>query len=848
MKSILLFLILFSVCLTSYSQLEKNYKYGLSFKSHSENLDARTSLNLTPYRPIRNLDEGFTISFEMKLRKESQTFGYVFRMIVDEKSSFDFVSNLTEDELSFLINDANNQEVKSTRLVDPKLVSANYWIPTVVSFYHDRTEILVNNKKVFLRKGFKHFRNIEFLFGANNSKYFHTTEVPPITLRNIRIRNNGYLTKHWVLGKHNNGQVYDEVNNALATVKSPVWEINKHSEWEKNAILNFKTQPQIAFDKKGGRVFMVSDKSILVYKFATNKVDTIQVMSGNSYKGVSRQIVYNPKKDELLSYTIQNPRVYSFSFKTKSWSGAPDTYIDSRQHHNVYLDTNQNSLTMMFGYGYHKYSNELNTLQLDANDDNWKSINLNPALSPRYLSAMGCLDKDNVLLLGGFGSKSGRQEEFPKHKYDLNKINLKTGKTEQLWELKLDSPYLVFSNSMFIDTAKNKAFALGYSNFTYKSSISLYSFDIKTQKPELKKLSPALPFNFLDIESYCDLFYDAKKERLFALASSKLSNNTYEVKLYSVAYPVFEANEIYQGKPNYSLNYVVGGAILLVLGLMFSLFKKKKVKVKQQVVKEEMLVSALGGTEDKEVLKNILTINLLGDFQFKSKDGVDRTGEFTPILKQIFLFLLLHSLEKEKVGLSSHLLDQTFWQGMSQDKAVNNRSVNIRKLRILLSSFADIEIVNKNTYWFLKFNEEFVCDYQLVNLLLTQMSEEDTQLTAKVNNLIKLCKGKLLPSIEQEWVDDFKSKFGSVLNKALLEALKYSTLKGNHFLRLQITDIVLLYDSFDDNAITYKINLLYKSGQKGQSKLIFEKYTQEYAQTFQSPSSLNYKEIILLDI
>lgn len=36
----------------------------------------------------------------------------------------------------------------------------------------------------------------------------------------------------------------------------------------------------------------------------------------------------------------------------------------------------------------------------------------------RYLSAMGIEDKDHILIMGGYGSRSGKQEESPQNYYD----------------------------------------------------------------------------------------------------------------------------------------------------------------------------------------------------------------------------------------------------------------------------------------------------------------------------------------------------------------------------------------------------------------------------------------------
>lgn len=69
-----------------------NYSYGLTFKAHTVNQDQRTSLDLTPDRSL-HLGNKFSLSFDIKLREELHTYGYVFRIISDDTSScLDFIS------------------------------------------------------------------------------------------------------------------------------------------------------------------------------------------------------------------------------------------------------------------------------------------------------------------------------------------------------------------------------------------------------------------------------------------------------------------------------------------------------------------------------------------------------------------------------------------------------------------------------------------------------------------------------------------------------------------------------------------------------------------------------------
>lgn len=837
--------------LFAFSQKTANYRYGLSFNSHITNLDARTSLNLNPERPFTTLNAGFSLSFELKLRKEVQTFGYIFRMVIDEKSSFDFLSNLVENEFNFVINDRLGQLVVSKSYKDKTEIVQDKWIPIKVTFFKGYTEIKIDEKKIVLNKGIDSFNPVEFYFGANKTKYFHTTEVPPIVLRNIKVVNDGKVIRHWILAKHRDNEVDDELEKDAAKVQNGIWEIDQHAKWIKLSSTQYSSPPQIAFDDNGGRVFMVADNKVFVYHVANGRLDTLKVKSGNPYLGISRQIIYNPKTDELLSYTIQDPNVYTFSFRNNSWSGSPSIQIDSRQHHNHFLDTASNTLSLMMGYAYHKYNTGLTKLNLNAAGSGWSNQIFEPHISPRYLSALGVLDKKHVLLLGGYGSKSGRQEEAPRNFYDLYKIDPLTGKNTKLWELNIDTPYIVFSNSMHVDTQKNKLFVLGYNNFNYKSKVLLYAFDIKENKTNWQTYANALPFNFLDIESYCDLFYDRQNNRLYALLSHKMAKDKYEVDLYSIAYPVFSSDEIHQEEANNRWLYIV----LLLVGtsvmvyIVYLLGKKiKKKKPEENKVIEVINQGISNSIDNLTVAQPLITISLFNGFQFIGKDNVDYSIQFTPILKQMFLYFLFHTLEGAKNGVSSHELDQTFWHGMQQDKAINNRSVNVRKLRILLATLGNIEIAHKNGNWILNINEDFICDYQVVMSLLRQIEADGLYTKARIEEIIKFSKGKLLPGIENEWIDKFKSDFTSLLVKVLLFALSQHEIKTDSDLRLKVVDVILVHDSLEENAIVYKCNLLYKTGQKGLSKHAFDKYCSEYQQMLNTAPSLVYNDVIQLDL
>lgn len=140
-------------------------------------------------------------------------------------------------------------------------------------------------------------------------------------------------------------------------------------------------------------------------------------------------------------------------------------------------------------------------------------------------------------------------------------------------------------------------------------------------------------------------------------------------------------------------------------------YKKKRKVVDVQVSADSSSVNSVV-EEIPEIIKEkpISCIRLLGGFQVFNRTGEDITGSFSLITRQLFVFLLLHSIKDGK-GTTSQKIDEVFWFGMDKASATNNRSVNIRKLRLILKEIGDITLVNENSYWHLDIGKEITCDY-----------------------------------------------------------------------------------------------------------------------------------------
>ncbi|HKJ80359.1 MAG TPA: LamG-like jellyroll fold domain-containing protein, partial [Prolixibacteraceae bacterium] len=90
-------------------------------------------------------------------------------------------------------------------------------------------------------------------------------------------------------------------------------------------------------------------------------------------------------------------------------------------------------------------------------------------------------------------------------------------------------------------------------------------------------------------------------------------------------------------------------------------------------------------------------VRFFGKFKAVDKAGVDITEQFTPKIKELFLFVVLYTL-KTGNGAKVAEIDKNLWPGLPFKKVANNRAVTLNKLRKVLTGFEGIEIVTKNSF------------------------------------------------------------------------------------------------------------------------------------------------------
>lgn len=842
MRKIYLLLLL---CLFFYGLHGTNIHYGLTFYSHTVNQDVRTSLNLTPAESF-SFSDGFSLEFDIKFNPGVQTYGYVCR-ITSGTNSLDIISNINGSKLNFVLIDVD----KALANVDFKIAlprNREDWSKMKVDFKKNKVICSINDHIQTIPYSFDHFNNIEINFGKSWTKMFYSSDVPPITIKDVAIRDEQReLLYFWKLDKYVGEKVYDEICSKEAIAENGSWDIDKYIKWQKEiSIPVTEKYAQIAFDSIRNQLYIATSDSIVFLNMNNFHSKRIKTLKGSPFgAGGSSQLIYDYIYDRIISYSLLYPDFILYDFAKNEWSS---TKLDQRfapaHHHNRFIDVEKKQLVTFGGYGYQSYKAWLSKHSLDGGV--WDIKNMSKDISPRYLSALGHLGNGKFLLLGGYGSISGKQEESPKNFYDLYQMDSRNQTCEKLFDLSFPIEPVAFSNSMIVDG--NKIYALTYDNNRFHCLLNLC--EVSLLDGSVSVLADSIPYNFLDMESFCDLILDKEKSVLHAVLMQKNQSEKFDVDIYSLSYPPLKVSDVVQVVSVENENEQWGGMcwLLLLIPFVILLFCTKKYRKREMPANKREDIVLYPESEIKvsavEIKTPVSTVKLLGGFQVFDKRGEDITDSFTPMVRKIFLYLLLSTVKDGK-KITSEKLDETFWFEMDRASASNNRSVNVRKLRLLLEKTGSISVVNKTSYWFIEMGSDVICDYKDIILLLKKIKGEKRIDANTLHAILNMAQsGTLLPNLNAEWADGYKSEYSTLLMEILSKSISMAEVEPDLNLQVKIANVMLLHDNVDEEAVSIKCRALFLLGQKGASKQCYDRFVQEHLRLLNAEPKINYEDII----
>ena len=849
MQKTILFLLLILNPILFKSQ---NISSGLYFAAHNAIKEERTSLILSPEF---NALKGFTLDFDIKFRSEEHNYGYVFRIIVDNEKSFDLIANITPGKKTLNLIEGDNIYLA----FDEELLKQytwNKWVHIRCSIYPDSLLLVFDNQMLQDRYKPINIKNVKFYFGYSDHNKFHSSDVPPMSIRNIKITDGKNKTiAYWPLKEHQPYSCSDSLHHIPATVTNPTWEINKHTKWVKEKTLELPIYTQICHAPSKGNIYFANSSSVLVYSTTDDTLDTIFSAHGAPYTEINNQLIYHPYYNELWSYDFDTLKWISiFNFKDNTWT-RNDREIKNPEYsqHNAFVSPNDSCLYIFGGYGNYQYKNQI--LKKSRTQDNWKSVTYSEEIPPRYLSGSGYKNRDTILVFGGCGNPQGKQELGIINYYDLYAIDINTFKTKKLWTIPNDTKNFVIGNNIVADEKNNKLYALCFPNDCSNSYILLKSFDLDSGN-SCTNYADTIPFTFNDVNSFCTLYYDSLQSQLYAVTNYN-HNNKSNINVYSLAYPPLKVEDTLQTATGRkailqrSFFFIsVGVCIIAGIGCIYFCYRRRRKRNFNPNSPVTTNTDRLHETtSEEENYKPKLTVHrkssilFLDGFQVWDKNGIDITKSFTPILKQLLILIILYSVNNKK-GISNVTLRELLWFDKMDESAQNNRRVNIRKLKLLLEKLDGAELVKESTYWSVKFTQTY-CDYIEVCNYIDKVKNNEPITATNINDLpLNLLSGQLLPYVQTDWLDSFKSNYANSVLDTAISLSKQEYIKGNNELLIQIANSMFAHDKTDEYALILKCQALYKNGRTSLAKTTFDTFCNEYKAMLNTDYTKTFNEVI----
>jgi DNA-binding SARP family transcriptional activator len=822
-------------------------QYGLKFNSNSYEPEMRTSLDLSP-NGFLSFREGFSLSFDVKIDlKEIHSYGYIFRIIDKTGNNIDLLLG-NRDVLSFSFS---MDDSVFSRTFDEIKLQPGEWLHVQlrIDVKKEELEIRIENAaQKWKLPNVRRFQEIAVVFGKNNYTKTMAIDVPDMTIKDVKIENHNAALYHWKLSKYVAGGVYDEIRNHFAQCENPHWILTQNTTWKKETTFIPEGHPYIAYNPDKSVVAVAGRHFFYTFSLTGRQLNRQVIHRELAYTQYANQMIYNPLDSNYYAYNLlkeEDGREFApFNRETGAWAETtPHNHYSDYWHHNRYFSAKNNQLYIFGGYGHIKYKKGV--YLYDVASKTWSKKALKgDNIDPRYLSGLGEISPGKLLLFGGYGSKTGNQELFPQHYYDAYTIDTETMEARKLWELNAPDENFVVSNSLVVDTANNCFYALCFPFTKFNTSVMLYKFSLT--EPRYEIMADTIPFGFKDAGSYIDLFLDKANNKLIAVTSSSVSSeSTASVSIHSLSCPPLSKASLYQPvQPRNCIVWItIATALSCLLSLFIILFYRKKKRKPLVASDEEVQPEAGSGiTTIKPVRKQALF--LFGGFRVIDRDGNDLAAEFKPLLKSLFLLILLNTIKNGR-GISFIKLKEILWFDMNEENANNNRGVALSKIRKILENVGEVRFLKQASCWSVEFGSEIYCDYYEALILIRKIKESKTVNQDDLKRLISIVsEGEFLPNIQIEWIDAFKSDFSDKLVDLFMELIHQKETPFSDFTYIDIANALFIHDPLNEDALKLKCSVLVKMGKNGLAKNTYTSFVKEYAVWFGTDYKYSFSQII----
>lgn len=816
---------------------ESKPDYGIRIQTAPTTTTEYTAILIDDGNPIPTHKEDIRIDLDLWAYKDNPL-GSICKVLADNGSSIDLMYCVGADYISYPMLVTGDKDIVQTTPLKYK-----QWVHVSLTMSPETGEIEMDYNGEVSRTTYPAFvdaQSISIALGFCKLTDYPLFDVASVAIKDIKIKRGDDNIRHWKMERHDADTCYDEIDNAIASAENPKWLIDENASWENIFTAEFPYYPSVAFDSRVSTFYLSYKNGRTLYVFHANEdaTDTIQVKGGEYPAVYPNQLMYLAQRRQLLAYNLDEDIYSSFDPVDQKWDSDKKCTKEHAFWNNSTIYNPVDSAIVSFGgYGFYHYNNKL--LRNYPYSDKAQTSKTIKEIHPRY-SCSSVLVDSIMYVFGGRGCKSGRQELGPRNYYDMYAINLHTDSVTKLWGNN-ESPMgrgndFVPGENMVYDKESNSMYIFA----TYHGGI-LFRADMTTGAFE--QMSLPIHASLQAQTLYYNLYYSSTQKSFYAVMVNSDVNGVSELNIYQLDYPPVPVTALSQSIAPKSasnsdnllviISVCILGALITASGVFFL---RRRSNQPQTTVTEPTPASLNDNTPTTPLAEVAIpaepetttpfydleksSVRLLGGFRVFDSKGDDITHVFTPTLKSLLILLILHT-GKNPMGIPNSKILTLLWGDKEEDAAKNNRNVYMSRLRNILSQIGDVTIQSHNGFRNINFGSGTTCDYLEAMRLFEDSSNEN------LDRLLELLfNGMILPNVEVDYVDSFKSSFSDRTLDLLISLIHQPNLSNR--LKLKIADTLFQHDYINEDALFAKCRILHLQGRTGLAQTAYNSFCKEY--------------------
>ena len=830
------------------------YSQGLLFQANDKEIKERTSLQIFQEGEIPCFTKNFQLSFELSIR-DFDTFGYVFLLKEDQgKTKYSFTYTYLDGENStFKFNTDGKENHYSLNLRNDAL--AYQWIPVSFAFDLQQDVLTIrigDNEKKITSLGLKDTFCPHLFFG----RYDYILDMRTFAIRNLKLEGDRSHSYTFPLNENEGEEVHTSTGKVLGTVVNPVWLINGSYHWEKLFEYSFQTPSGITFEPDSQRLIIFSQDSLLTYNLLKRQPQKYSYSNKLPVKLQLATHFMNTTDGKLYVYELNNlplgdATVAALDLNNQEWKQTGVAALPVQlHHHDGFWDETTGKYLVFGGFGNKRFNNTF--LEYDIEGDRWDTLSYSgDRIIPRYFSGMAVnKNREHIYVFGGMGNESGEQSVGRNYLHDLYLLDRKQQSVRRLWQ-NASGHRLVVARDMILTPDEKYIYALCYPEYLSDTYLQLYRLTV--DDGTMKALGDSIPMRSEEIMTNANLYYNSLTHEYYCTTTEFDKKGHTVIRTYVLSAPPVSLDEIrsYGSRSSLEIRWLwimAGiGVLLLAGGVLF--VRKKRGKQRNAVLESSSVLMSppVGREPDKSVqgketlakedfessLVRPNAVYLFGPFTVIDRNGRDITHLFSSRLRQVFIYILLHSTHN---GVLSASLNEVFWPDKPDDKVKNLKGVTINQIRKNLAELDGVELVHDKGYFRLVFTDCY-CDYFRFRTL-KNAEEVENELG------ILLMRGKFLDGMDAGMMDHFKQKVEEFLSSFLPLEIERLYQQHKYDAVIRFCNVLFRVDPVNELALAYGMHALNHTGSSQEAILQYSLFVREYRQMMNEEYSISYAELM----